>query len=52
MDFLVTFLFPFGTLLVQGVGLFVEKAIGQHLGTGDYGHLVIDHSVMLHRHFM
>lgn len=29
----------------------LKKLFGIHLGTGDYGHLVIDHSAMLLRHF-
>lgn len=29
----------------------LKKLFGLHLGTGDYGHLVIDHSAMLLRHF-
>ena len=29
----------------------LKKLFGVHLGTGDYGHLVIDHSAMLLRHF-
>ena len=30
---------------------FLLKLFGIHLGTGDYGHLVIDHSAMLLRRF-
>ena len=29
----------------------MKKLFGMHLGTGDYGHLVIDHSAMLLRYF-
>ena len=29
----------------------LKKVFGHHLGTGDYGHLVVDHSAMLLRHF-
>ncbi|RMX35758.1 hypothetical protein pdam_00025354 [Pocillopora damicornis] len=36
---------------IPRVGLPFEKAVGMHLGTGDYGHLVIDHSAMLLRYF-
>ena len=32
-------------------GFLLKKLFGQHLGTGDYGHLVVDHSAMLLRHF-
>ena len=28
----------------------MKKLFGMHLGTGDYAHLVIDHSAMLLRH--
>lgn len=43
----------FTTILYFSVrgGLPFEKAVGMHLGTGDYGHLVIDHSAMLLRYF-
>ena len=30
---------------------FLLKIFGLHLGTGDYGHFVVDHSAMLLRHF-
>ena len=29
----------------------LKKLFGMHLGTADYGHLVVDHSAMLLRHF-
>ncbi|XP_068739054.1 uncharacterized protein [Montipora capricornis] len=32
-------------------GFLLKKLFGMHLGTGYYGHLVIDHSSMLLRHF-
>jgi len=32
-------------------GFLLKKLFGVHLGTGDYGHLVIDHSAMLLRQF-
>ena len=32
-------------------GFLLKKLFGHHLGTGDYGHLVVDHSAMLLRHF-
>lgn len=32
-------------------GFLLKKLFGLHLGTGDYGHLVIDHSAMLLRQF-
>ena len=32
-------------------GFLLKKLFGIHLGTGDYGHLVVDHSAMLLRHF-
>lgn len=32
-------------------GFMLKKLFGHHLGTGDYGHLVVDHSAMLLRHF-
>ena len=32
-------------------GFLLKKLFGHHLGTGDYGHLVVDHSTMLLRHF-
>lgn len=32
-------------------GFLLKKRFGVHLGTGDYGHLVIDHSAILLRHF-
>lgn len=32
-------------------GFLLKQLLGQHLGTGDYGHLVVDHSAMLLRHF-
>lgn len=32
-------------------GFLLKKLCGVHLGTGDYGHLVIDHSAMLLRQF-
>ena len=32
-------------------GFLLKQLFGQHLGTGDYGHLVVDHSAMLLRHF-
>lgn len=32
-------------------GFLLKKLFGIHLGTGDYGHLTIDHSAMLLRQF-
>lgn len=32
-------------------GFLLKKLFGIHLGTGDHGHLVIDHSAMLLRQF-
>ncbi|KAK3729256.1 hypothetical protein QZH41_008435 [Actinostola sp. cb2023] len=32
-------------------GFLLRKLFGVHLGTGDYGHLVVDHSAMLLRQF-
>ena len=32
-------------------GFLLKKLFGSHLGTGDYGYLVVDHSAMLLRHF-
>lgn len=32
-------------------GFLLKKLFGLHLGTGDYGHLVVDHSAMLLRQF-
>ena len=29
----------------------LKKLFGHHLGTGDYGNLVVDHCAMLLRHF-
>ena len=37
---------------MQRVGISLEETFWPiHLGTGDYGHLVVDHSAMLLRHF-
>lgn len=42
----------FGLLLqCKEWGFLLKKLFGIHLGTGDYGHLVVDHSAMLLRHF-
>lgn len=32
-------------------GFLLKKLFGHHLSTSDYGHLVVDHSAMLLRHF-
>ena len=33
--------------LVQSVGFLLKKLFGIHVGMGDYGHLVIEHSATL-----
>lgn len=43
--------FEFFTMQCKEWGFLLKKLFGIHLGTGDYGHLVIDHSAMLLRQF-
>ena len=39
------------TMQCKEWGFLLKTLFGIHLGTGDYGHLVIDHSAMLLRQF-
>ena len=43
--------FEFLTMQCKEWGYLLKKLFGIHLGTGDYGHLIIDHSAMLLRQF-